>query len=47
MDDVQKIADKYEVPPEFFDALWDVYIAGNKRGFITGAISVHNEAAKL
>jgi hypothetical protein len=42
MEELQNIIDKYEVPKQYFDALWDAYEAGHKRGFISGSIDVFN-----
>lgn len=43
MNEIKEIIDKYEVPKELQDAIWDAYTAGVKRGFIKGGISVLND----
>jgi hypothetical protein len=40
-----EIIEKYEVPKEWFEVIFEAYAEGAKRGFIDGAISVHNAAA--
>jgi hypothetical protein len=44
MEPIDKIVQKYEVPQEYFDALWDAYQEGAKRGFITASIEDFNKA---
>lgn len=43
MEDIDKIIQKYEIPKELQEALWDAYIAGVKRGYIKGAIEEFNK----
>lgn len=33
------IIDRFEVPPEYHDALWEAYQEGAKRGFIDGTLT--------
>ncbi len=36
---VTDIIERYEVPKELWDAIFEAYIEGSKHGFIQGAIS--------
>ena len=44
MSQIDNIIEKYEVPAEFYEALWDAYQEGVKRGFIDASIKAFNEA---
>lgn len=44
---VEDIASKYEIPQEYFDALWEAYIEGTKRGFIDASIKDFNQGLAL
>lgn len=35
---IEEIINKYEVPKELTEALWDAYTEGLKKGFILGGI---------
>jgi hypothetical protein len=38
-----EIIEKYEVPQEFHEAIFEAYIEDSKRGFIEGAIDTYNK----
>lgn len=40
------IIDKYEVPKEYHEAIFEAYAEGAKRGFIKASVAQVNEEAK-
>jgi hypothetical protein len=40
-----EIIEKYEVPKEWFEVVFEAYAEGAKRGYIEGSIAAYNAAA--